>query len=189
MTYIAPAHAQTLHSAGPPIKGFAYSDLLKTWVSRDLKVSVTVTDDGREWVFFKGETGLDDALVVVQYTPDVREALTAALVKALEWADVARKNKADTYKGITCVGSDEQRICARTGAPFEENQMALRFYSKIAAGQVNLVVDMISRDNQFTKTTIFFEMSEVRRFQKLLYGLREAFAKAHETARKQELFK
>ena len=183
------AQAFNIYRVGNEIVGQEYNDVWKRWFDKKFSIWVGVSENNTEYIFFKGETGLGDATVMVQNTKATRDKLKKAVVKAIEWSDVARKNQVDTSKGLGCFGPDEYDLCEKNGSAFEENQMGLSFFAANGGKQTNLVISMVDRDNQFIKTTIYVDVQEMTKMLNVIEKIESKFEKARKTAKDQKLFK
>jgi len=100
-------YAFNTYRAGEEITGEEYNDVWMRWFDKKFSIWVGVDEDNTEYIFFKGETGLGDATVMVQYSETIKRKLKKAITKAIEWSDVARKNRADTTKSLGCFGRNK----------------------------------------------------------------------------------
>ena len=183
------ALAFNIYRVGEVVHGREYNDMLERWIDRDFSIWVGVGDDNNEYIFFEGETGLSKATVMVDNTTSVRGKLEKAVSKAIEWSGVAKKNKADTTKGLGCFGVDKYGLCEKNSSAFDEGQMSLKFFSANSGSQTDLIVDIIDRDNQFYKASIYIGTSEMKKLLAAVKGIDAAFAKARKTAKDKALFK
>lgn len=67
--------------------------------------------------------------------------------------------------------------------------MSLKFFSANSGSQTDLIVDIVDRDNQFYKASIYIETSEMKKLLSAAKGIEAVFVKARETAKNQDLFK
>ena len=183
------AHAFNIYRVGDVVHGREHNEMLNRWIERDFSIWVGVDERNNEYIFFKGDTGLSTATVMVDNTKSIREKFTSAVSKAIEWSEVAKKNKADTTKGLGCFGVDKYGICEKNSSAFDEGQMSLTFFSANSGNQTDLIVDIVDRDNQFYKASIYIETSEMKKLLSAAKGIEAAFVKARETAKNQDLFK
>ncbi len=183
------AQAFNIYRVGDVVHGREHNEMLNRWIERDFSIWVGVDERNNEYIFFKGDTGLSTAVVMVDNTKSIREKFTSAVSKAIEWSGVAKKNKADTTKGLGCFGVDKYGICEKNSSAFDEGQMSLKFFSANSGSQTDLIVDIVDRDNQFYKASIYIETSEMKKLLSAAKGIEAAFMKARETAKNQDLFK
>jgi len=183
------ADAFNIYRAGDVIVGQEYNDVLKSWFDREFSIWAGKSENGTEYLVFKGDTGLGDATVWVLDSPYLRKKLKKALEKAIEWSDIARESQADTSKNLGCFGSGKFGICEVNRSSLKKNQMGLSFFATNGGKQTNLIITMIDTDNQFTKATIYFDLLQMRNLLKAFKGIETAFEKARKTERDQELFK
>ncbi|MBW2324772.1 MAG: hypothetical protein JRF41_14925 [Deltaproteobacteria bacterium] len=183
------AQAFNIYRVGNEIVGQEYNDMWKRWFDKKFSIWVGVRENNTEYIFFKGETGLGDATVMVQNTKATRDKLKKAVAKAIEWSDVAKKNQADTSKSLGCFGRDKYDLCEKNGSAFDENQMGLSFFAINGGKQTNLVISIVDRDNQFIKTTIYVDVPEMRKMLNVVEKIESTFEKARKTAKDQKLFK
>ena len=184
------AHAFNIYRVGEEIIGQEYNDVWKRWFDKKFSIWVGVSENNTEYIFFKGETGLGDATVMVEYSKTTREKLRKAVEKAIEWSDVARKNQADTTKNLGCFGwDDEYNSCMISGSAFVKNQMGLRFFASNSGKETSLIISIIDRDNQFIKASIYVNLPETKKMLNALDQIEIVFKKARKTAKDQKLFK
>ncbi len=183
------AQAFNIYRVGDEIAGQEYNDILKRWLDKKFSIWVGVSDNNTEYILFKGETGLGDATVMAQNGKPIRDKLKNAVKKAIEWSDVARKNKADTSKSLGCFGSNPYDSCAENGSAVEENQMGLLFFAANGGKQTNLIISLIDRDNQFIKTNIYIDVKNITKMLNVVDSIENGFKKARKTANDQKLFK
>lgn len=182
------ASAFNIYQVGSVVIGQEHNEVWKRWF--DKKFSIWVGAHRKdENLIFKAETGLGDATVTVNYTKAVRDKLERAVTKAIEWSEVAKKNQADTTKGLGCFGNDLYGICEKDGNAFEENQMGLSFFAANGGKQTNLVIDIIDDGNQFIKATIYIDLPQMKQLLGNIQSIETAMKQARETASKQNLFK
>ena len=183
------AQAFNIYRVGEEIVGQEYNEVWKRWFDKKFSVWVGVSENNTEYIFFKGETGLGDATVMVQNTKATRDKLKKAVAKAIEWSDVARQNQADTSKSLGCFGRDKYGLCEKNGSAFDENQMGLSFFAANRGKQTNLVINMVDRGNQFIKTTIYVDLPEMKKMLNVIEKIESEFERARKTSKDQELFK
>ncbi len=183
------AFAFNIYRVGELVNGREHNDMLNRWLDRDFGIWVGVDDKGNEHILFKADTGLSKATVMVDNTKSIREKLKKAVTKAIEWSAVAKKNKADTTKGLSCFGVDKYNLCEKNSAAFDEGQMSLKFFSANNGSQTDLIIDIIDRDNQFYKASIYITTSEMKKLLKAVEGIEAEFKKARKTAKNKALFK
>jgi len=183
------AHALNIYRVGDEIVGQDYNKVWKRWFDKKFSIWVGVSDNNTEYIFFKGETGLGDATVMVENTKDTRDKLENSVAKAIEWSDIARKNQADTSKSLGCFGRDSYDLCEKNGSAFDKNQMGLSFFATNGGKQTSLVVSIVDRDNQFVKTTIYIDVPEMQQMLNVVEKIEVEFEKARKTAKDQKLFK
>ena len=183
------AHAFNIYRVGELIKGREHNDMLKSWLDRNFSIWVGIDKNGKEYVLFKGETGLTEAKVMLRNSKKLRDKLEKAVSKAIEWSGVAIKNKADTTKGLGCFGSDEYNICEKNSQAFEEGQMSFKFFAANGGQQTDLIIDIIDNDNQFYKASIYINEIEMKKLLNVIRGIENKFTKARKTHKNEELFK
>lgn len=183
------ANAFNIYLVREEIVGQEYNDVWKRWFDKKFSIWVGVSENNTEYIFFKGETGLGDATVMVQNSKTTREKLRKAVVKAIEWSDVARKNQADTTKSLGCFGRDKYDLCEKNGEAFDENQVGLKFFAANSGKQTNLIINIVDRDNQFIKASIYVDLPEMKKMLDAVYQIESALEKARKTAKDQKLFK
>lgn len=175
------AQALNLYRVGDVVHGREYIERLNRWVDRDFSIWVGVDERNNEYIFFKGKTALSTVTVMVDNTKSIREKFTSAVSKAIEWSGVAKKNKADTTKGLGCFGADKHGICEKNSSAYDAGQMSLKFFSANSGNQTDLIVDIVDRDNQLYKASIYLEASEMKKLLSTAKGIEAAFVKVRET--------
>jgi hypothetical protein len=183
------AQAFNIYLVGEEIVGQEFNDVWKLWFDKKFSIWVGVGENNTEYIFFKGDTGLGDATVMVQNTKATRDKLRKAVVKALEWSDVAGKNQADTSKSLGCFGLDKYDLCEKNGSAFDKNQMGLSFFASNGGKQTNLIISIVDRDNQFIKTSVYVDVPEMKKMLNVTEKIESEFEKARKTAKDQKLFK
>lgn len=121
---------------------------------------VGVDERNTEYIIFQCETNLGKAKVLVYNSKKTIEKLKNAILKAIEWSDVAKKNSADGTKSLGCFGQDKWDLCEKEGTTFDKNQMGLRFFATNKGKQTNLIISLVDRDNQFIKTSIYLDLQK-----------------------------
>lgn len=177
------------YRAGEFVTGQEYNETLERWIPRTFSIWVGVSEQGREYIFFQGETSLKPATVQARYKTATVKKLKDLLNKALEWSEVARENKADTSQKLGCFGDDRYSSCENSGNAYEKNQMGLSFFASREGQQTNLIIDMIDGSNQFIKTEIYFDPPQIRQIAQAAEQIKAKLDKAHEMAGKKDLFK
>lgn len=181
-------YAFNIYRVGEVVVGREYNEVWKRWLNKKFTIWVGVDEDKKEYIFFKADTGLGDATVSMDYTAESKDKLENAILKAIEWSEVARKNNADATKSLGCFGYDAYSRCERGGEP-TTNQMVLSFFAANGGKQTDLIVRLVDRDNQFVKASIYIEPLEVKKLLQAVRGIDSTFKKARDTANKQDLFK
>ncbi len=181
--------AFNIYRVGKEITGQEFNDVWKKWFNRKFSIWVGVDENNTEYIFFKGTTGIGDATVIVQNSKEVVEKLKSVVEKAIEWADIARKNKADTSKSLECFNNNGYGSCRRNSSGFNGNQMDLSFFAANSGKQTSLVINLVDKDNQFIKTSIYVDLIEMKKLLKVISEIENEFKKAQKTAKDQNLFK
>jgi hypothetical protein len=185
----APIYAFNIYRVGNAIIGREYNDVWKRWFDKQFSIWVGIDDKKEEYIFFKANTGLGDATVVVTNTNELMDKLEKAILKAIEWSDVARKNKADTTKGLGCFGPDAHGLCEKNSSAYKKGQMSLTFFAANGGKQTDLIVNIIDKDNQFVKSSIYIGLPQMKKLLQATKGIDTAFQKAREATKKQDMFK
>ena len=183
------ASAFNIYQVGSVVIGQEHNEVWKRWFDKKFSIWVGAHGKKDENLIFKVETGLGDATVRVNYTKAVRDKLERAVTKAIEWSEVAKKNQADTTKGLGCFGNDLYEICEKDGNVFKENQMGLRFFAANGGTQTNLVIDIIDMNNQLIRATIHIDLPQMKQLLENSQSIETVMKKARETAGKEDLFK
>ncbi len=176
------------------ITGQEYNDVWKKWFNREFSIWVgvgkNIDNKDTEYIYFKGTTGIGDATVRVQSSEATIKKIKRAVEKAIEWADIARKNRADTSKGLLCfMGRSVMEDESCEGYEENKNQMGISFFAVNSGKQNSLIIKLIDYDNQFIKTSLYFDLLEMKKLLKVIGEIENTFKKAHKTARDQNLFK
>lgn len=173
--------AFNIYRVGNEIRGKEYDDASKKWLDRSFSVWVGIDEDKKEFVYFMGDSSASGvATVMVVNSEDVRAKLETAVSKAIEWSEIARKNKADGGKSLGCFGD-----CSTYGG----NRMGFSFFAANSGKQTDLVIKMVDVDNQSITGYMCVELSEMVKLLEVVKGINEAMEKARDSASKQGLFK
>ena len=197
---VTDAQASKPYRVGEIIKGKEYNDGLKRWVERDFSIWVDINDSGHKYIAFMAETGLDNAIVSLDYNITLRNEFGALIEKAIEWSDVARQNNADTSRALGCFGgpggADRYNMseCKNTGTPPERgrNEIGLKFFAAQEGQQTNLILNIAGNDGA-SKVSLYLDQVEMEKLLMNMHQIEETFEKAIEKAKKteeqQKLFK
>lgn len=98
----------------PGVAGSTYNPILKMWLPNTFSMSVVIDDQNEEYFFFRGETGLGKATVIISYYPNLSTDLAQVATKALEWSKIAKENRVNIQKTITCMGFNAE-TCRSSG--------------------------------------------------------------------------
>ena len=181
-------YAVNIYRVGEEIIGQDYDDVWKRWFDKKFSVWVGV-EDNYEGILFKAETGLGIVTVTDKNSKIMREKLRKAVVKAIEWSDVARKNRADASNSLGCFGYGIIGFSEESGTAFDENQMCLKFFAANGGTQTNLIISLVDRRNKFIKTTIYLNLQKMKEMLNVVDQIESTFEKARKTAKDQMLFK
>ncbi len=184
----SPANAFNVYRVGDEITARAYVDVLKQWTNRQFSIWVGIGDDGTEYIFFRGETGLRDADVREFYNQKIQQKLEHYIAKGIEWSGIAKQNNADTSKAIGCFGSDAHGLCAKKGNAFEANQMGVSFFANNGGRQTDLILDIWDRRNQFVEEQLYLNLSAMKQLERVVKQIPETFERARKTVKQQDLF-
>ncbi|MCD6104818.1 MAG: hypothetical protein J7J43_03425 [Thermosipho sp. (in: Bacteria)] len=161
----------------------AINDVWKKWVDKKFSVSIAVDDYYDEYILFEGETWLNTTTVIFKNTTATRLKLLKAVQKAIKWSNIARKNHADTSKSLGC-------FVGYLGKYGEKNYMCLEFFSARGGEQTNLIITMMDCNNQFIKTTIYFDELAMKKMLITIKKIEGKFEEARKNVKKsRELFK
>lgn len=189
--------ATHLYRSGDPVKGKEYNDLLKMWIDKDITIWVGISEDGMGEVYVYGETGLGNAVILLdlnyslsQGKSEIITKFENAVLKAIKWSAIARENKADVSKGLGCFGkSDKYGLCEKNSNAFDEGQMSLSFFSANNGNQTDLIISIIDEYNQFIKTTVYINTHGMKELLRAIKSINNAFKKAKDAETKKDLFK
>ncbi len=154
----------TIYRIGEVVTGHEYDSQWQQWFKKNL--TVWIGDNLRKdtIIFLRINTRLGDVTISLDATTENKEVLKQALAKSVEWAGIAKRAKADTTRSLGCFGKNINNSCKQTGIANTKGQMGLRFFSTNKAGQVNLIINAIDKDNSNIRGTIYFSVAEVRKF-------------------------
>ena len=186
------SYASNTYRAGEVIYGREYNDILQDWIDRTFTMWVGVSKKNTKTFYFQAETGLGNATVWVDDLnggPDLVRDLEKAISKAIEWSNIAKKNKADVTKGLDCFGWKPSEDAKENGYAFRKNQMGLRFSASNGGTQSFLIIDIIDSSNQFKKTEIYLNTTEMKKLLNAVRSTDKPFQKAKEQSEKSNLFK
>ncbi len=181
------ANAFNIYMVGETISARSYVDVLKKWTNRDFSIWVGV-NNGQKIIFFRGETGLKDASVNVYYGYGIQQKIEKIVSKSIEWSDIAKKNNADTSKGLGCLGYDRYEHCEEDGSAYKENQIGFRFFSANKGKQTDLVISIVDADNQFIKESLYLNLAAMKKLKKIIALIPKKFETAEKTDKNKELF-
>lgn len=184
----SPSHAFNIYQVGNVIEARSYNDLLNRWLPQDFSIWIG-TSEGTDYIFFKAETGLKPAMVTEEYGPATQTKLKEIVSKAIRWAGIAEKNKADTTKGLGCFGMKSNERCKKDGNAFDRNQMGVSFFAANGGKQTDLILDIKDRENQFYAAQLYLNLEKIKELQRVIEQIPDRFAKARDTDNKQNLFK
>jgi len=183
------SRADNLYLVGTSVTGQEYYNLQKQWYERELSIWIGVTVNKQVLLVFKGETGIGTASVIERDVLKAGNELVAKLSKAIEWAEVARKNDADTSRGLGCLGADPYKSCERTSKATQANQMSLVFFAANGGVQADLIIHIIDHQNPVKEATIYLDYPAMKTLREAAYQIEGAYEKAKQNAEKQDLFK
>jgi hypothetical protein len=170
------AQAGTVIMVGDVIKGAEYSAMLNRWLDRDFRMWVGV-DDGIEMLMFTVDGGVGRPTFRMHRHRDDINKLETSILKSLEWAKVAQKNKIDVNNQINCFGLDQYDLCQKNGA-YSEGQMSLSFVSGSSGKDVNLKIILFDESNKFLNANIHFKLAEMRKLLANVRAIDATFVKA-----------
>jgi len=170
-----------IYRVGDEIRGKEYNDASKKWLDRSFSVWVGMDEDNTELVYFIGDSSASGvATVMVRNSKDVQAKLETAVSKAMEWSEIARKNKADGSKSLGCFGD-----CSTEAG----NRMGWTFFAANSGKQTDLVIKMVDVHNESITAFMCVELSEMVKLLQVVRGIDEAMERARDAASKQDLFK
>lgn len=162
-------YAFNTYQVGEEITGREYNDVLERWFNKKFSIWVGISGH-TEYIAFQGETGLGNATVWVRNSKTIRTKLRKSVVKAIEWSEVARKNKVDTIKSLDYFdGRDGHPYTYRHGTSTKKNEMSLKFFATNSGKQTDLIISLVDQDNQFIKTPIYICLQEMKKMLNAIY--------------------
>jgi hypothetical protein len=187
LLFSGPTRAFNTYRVGTAIIGQEHVDILKRWVDRDF--SLWVGAEGKEsYLIFEADTGLGEAHVLLTYTPQVRDKLSKAVAKAIEWSQVAASNHADVTKGLGCFTSHTSQLASCADGAFDKDQMSLSFFAAGGGRQTSLIITVIDRDNEFRKADLYLDIPQMKALLQVIDGIEPVLQQAKATAAKADLF-
>lgn len=170
-----------IYRVGDEIRGKEYNDASKKWLDRSFSVWVGMDEDNTELVYFIGDSSASGvATVMVRNIKNVQAKLETAVSKAMEWSEIARKNKADGSKNLGCFGD-----CSADAG----NRMGWTFFAANSGKQTDLVIKMVDVHNESITAFMCVELSEMVKLLQVVRGIDEAMERARDAASKQDLFR
>ena len=181
VVFAANVQAFDIYRVGDEIRGKEYNDASKKWLDRSFSVWVGIDKDHTELVYFIGDSSASGvASVMVRNSKDVQAKLETAVSKAMEWSEIARKNKADGSKSLGCFGD-----CSADAG----NRMGWTFFAANSGKQTDLVIKMVDVHNESITAFMCVELSEMVKLLQVVRGIDEAMERARDAASKQDLFR
>ena len=181
LVFATNAQAFNIYRVGDEIRGKEYNEASKKWLNRGFSVWVGIDEDNTELIYFIGDSSTSGiATVTVRNSKDVQAKLETAVSKAIEWSEIARKNKADGSKSLGCFGD-----CSADAG----NRMGLTFFAANSGKQTDLVIKMVDVHNESITAFMCVELSEMVKLLQVVRGIDESMERAKDTAGKQDLFK
>jgi len=184
----SPAAAFMVYPVVEPVKGFVYSDLYRKWEERQFWLEVGYNKDV-PYLFFRGDAKIRIATVRVKYTADIQSKLELYVSKGIEWADVARMNKADVTKPLGCFGKDKYGICAEDGDAYKRGQAGFSFFATDQGASTSLVIDLIDENSKVYKGQFYFDVPEMKRLQRIVAAIPQTLIDVRMKGKKEALFK
>lgn len=170
-----------IYRVGDEIRGKEYNDASKKWLDRSFSVWVGIDEDKKELVYFIGDSSVSGvATVIVNNSKDLQAKLEAAVSQAIEWSEIARKNKADGSKTLGCFGD-----CAANA----ENRMGWTFFAANSGKQTDLVIKMVDVHKESITAFMCVDLSEMVKLLQVVRGIDESMERVRDAVSKQELFR
>ena len=174
------------YELGTKVMGKSHNDILKRWVSRDVRVFLVLGDDSElKFFYLVVETGLGNAKAIIGTDIDSlpQEQFAWVLKKALAWSKLAKKHKAEVDKTLGCFGywvtyGKATKSCMERGVAEKKGEIGLQFFSTEGGKQTNVILSIVDSDNQFLRTELYLEPKGVLQLLKNLRNVDEQFAKA-----------
>ena len=184
------------YELGTKVTGKSYNDILKRWISRDVKIFLVLDDNGESKNFYLVvETGLGDAKakIATDFESLPQDKFEEVLKKALTWSKVAKKHKADVVKTLGCFGhrvtyEQATKSCMEQGEAEKEGEIGLQFFSTEGGKQTDVILSIVDSDNQFLRTVLYLEPKAVLQLLKNFRKVDEQFTKAVKARKKDALF-
>ncbi len=189
------ASAQNIYRVGSVVPAREKNTILDIWIDRDFSIWVGIERE-QPFIFFRADTGLGEALVQIPYEEQIRADLVSAVLKAIEWSEVARTNRTDTIQPLTCFSNDSfysnrfprADLCKEDGTAYKKGQVGLSFFAARKGQQTNIIVSIIDASNDFLEATLYLQPDAMRILLDNANAISATFEKARDTASKQDLF-
>lgn len=189
-TLMAFNEAQAYPQVGETVVGDEYVKAIDQVVKRNFRIFVSA-DKGRERIIFSGDNSIGSAYTLIEYNENNVRVLDEVISKALEWAKVAKENKAEAQKPLGCFGMSGLLPVDCDGYAHGANGLAFRFVSGFQGEVIFLSITMVDIGNKYKEATI--NVNDEPEIRKLLGNIRMIDAtmkKERESGKKQnELFK
>ena len=127
------AHAYTIERVGQ-FEAYQYNEFLNKHIAHKGEVWVGVTDEGKEKVIVKVDSGLKKLSINMTVGEGAFLFFTNAIDKAIEWAEVARTNSVDINKSFPKVSkfttcTTWESICAVSFSSWSDGQKSTMYLS------------------------------------------------------------
>lgn len=167
-------------SVGKIVVAKEYNDILRGWIDRRLGLQIS---DGEiygvngPFLVFISDTGLGEARTYTKISESLQENLESIVGKAIKWAKIAQKNKADVHKVISCIGKYAE-ACMQHGR-VDRNHLLFEFSAQKGGKQTNLIITIVDLDYKYKNATLYLGLPEMNQLlgniRKIDIGLEEYY--------------
>jgi hypothetical protein len=187
--FTAPAYAVKV---GKNVVGKEYNDILGRWIERRIGILINDSHD----IMIAADTALGQANFFLPSSSSMREELESAVSKALKWSKIAKKNKAEVRKRISCF-RNASGFSAEVGencrwrdhvASDHYRYLAFEFASQEKGKETNLIVTIIGGYNEHKKATIYLAPPEMKQFLRNIQKIDGAMEESYAMEKKEALF-
>jgi len=177
-------YAWSISTVGKVVIAEEYNDALRIWTDRRLGLQVSNRND----IFFIADTVLGKATTHFKYSNELKKRLEVSVLKAIKWSKIAKKNKADVRKVISCFGK-YTKSCMHHGSRYRDlNHLIFEFVSQEGGKQTNLVITIIDRFKEYKKTILYLGPSEMNQLLGNIRKIEKGIEQANLMEEKGDLF-
>jgi hypothetical protein len=157
------------------VNGRSFVELLKKW--SDATLISYIDTDGNLYLLTKG-SGLPTRAILL---PGQVAEFKAAIDKAIEWKNTAKKNGLETTKEIKAIQNKSFQN--------DENGVKLYFFSANKSQQIDLIIKFFDYDNPFIQSELYFGQEQFENLLLIVQKYEETKVKLKEKVEKNNLLK